>query len=78
MKKTGVGNRKRKTGNKVLVPRGTFPHIGLRTSTPSPLLSKKGPQRKGVGAASTDGGAADTKDGLLLRGKPIRKDTLFP
>ena len=75
--KTGVGNRKRKTGNKVLVPRGTFPHIGLRTST-HPSAVKKGPQRKGVGAASTDGGAADTKDGLLLRGKPIRKDTLFP
>ena len=63
----------------------------LRFEHPPPSLSKKGRNawgkergKKRVGAASTDGGGgADTKDGLLLRpsrrrGKPIRRDTLFP
>ena len=45
--KTGVGNRKRKTGNMVLVPRGTFPHIGLRTSTPFSSAVKKRAAKKG-------------------------------
>ena len=38
-----MGNRKRKTGNKVLVPRGTFPHIGLR----APLCCQKRAAKKG-------------------------------